>query len=116
MIFPFAISSALIIQNKHVKIAYNYSQFGYYYIIASIIFLLLLNYPGFILLPDTIVVQCGKNPQKFNITNLSDCTRFIPGSLAEQCAENPKAFNIGLSECSNFLPNAHSGQQDTKSS
>lgn len=98
-------SSALIIRNQHLRFAWIYSEFGCYYLMVAISFLILLNYSGFNLLPDTIAVQCGKNPQKFNVTNLSECTKFVPGSMAEQCAENPKTFNIRLSECSKFLPN-----------
>src|SRR5215207_2745953 len=120
-IFPFAISAMFIIDvqmgihrtrqeniERDRNRARSLTVTGFVYLLAVVIMIVGANV--YELLGPTktfngtrttssVAMHCTQNPTAFNVTHLSQCSKFTPGSIAEDCAASPKAYELELSQC-----------------
>ena len=41
--------------------------------------------------------KCARDPTRYNVTQLWECSKFVVGSLAERCAADPSRFGMKIS-------------------
>lgn len=125
-IFPFAVSSTYIIDSKQAdekagekeKMMKNslkarrWTISGFFYVITVVIIIVVTNMFEWVgpvktfngtWTSGSIAMHCTKNITVFNVTHLSDCSKFTPGSIAEDCASRPRLYNLDLNQCSQLL-------------
>jgi hypothetical protein len=115
IVIPFSLSSIFIIyetalKNRHDRLppwwnvfiqpkTWSFSGFVYLIIVLG---LLATSHSPFIPV-ETVAEKCAINPEIYNVTHASDCSKFIPGSLAEDCALHPEKYKVQLKQCSKFI-------------
>jgi hypothetical protein len=109
-IIPFVTSAFFVIrEDKASTIAKSFTKYGFVYLAVNLIATITLPFfadliPVINILPSQ-AEKCVKEPSRFNVTHIWQCSMFDGGTLAEKCSAYPGRYDKdNESQCSSLIP------------